>query len=105
METVSTCVGTVIPHESDFPPSVVVTLITAVPSFFAVTRPSLFTVATVSSELLHTTDLSVAFNGNTQAFSCFVSFFSSMKSDILFPLQLMETLPTDITTSILHSAV
>ena len=43
-------------------PSVVSTVMVALPGFFAVTYP-LFTVATLSSELLHTTSLFVAFCG------------------------------------------
>ena len=61
-------------HESSNPPSLVVTVITAVPGATAVTTPVLETVATL--ELLddHKTLLSVAFSGKTDATSVSVDY-------------------------------
>ena len=54
-------------------PSVVVTVIVAVPTAFAVTRPDADTVATVELLVVHVTALFVALLGATVAVSCIVA--------------------------------
>ena len=60
---------TVTLHSAVLPPAFVVAVIVAVPAAFAVTFPSLSTVAIASSLLLHVTLLLVAFAGVTFAVS------------------------------------
>ena len=69
LSTGMTLAETVTSHLAVFSPSVVVTVIVAVPGATAVTLPSASTVATASSEVLHATDLSVASSGATVAAS------------------------------------
>ena len=57
-----------------YPPSDVLTVITAVPKDFAVTRPDDDTVATLLFDELQKSVVSVALVGVTKAMSCFVSF-------------------------------
>lgn len=56
-----------------FAPEFVFTVIVADPVAFAVTSPTVDTVATPVFELDHVTDLSVALLGDTVAASCFVA--------------------------------
>ena len=58
---------------ASFPPSAVVTVISAVPAFTPVTNPSLFTVATAVLLLSHVTLLFVAVEGDTVALRFVVS--------------------------------
>ena len=64
-------------------PSVVVTVMVAVPAAFAVTTPLEDTVATEVLLDDHVTDLSVAFDGNTVAVKVSVS-PTVIDSDVLF---------------------
>ena len=66
-------------------PSVVITVIVAVPAAFAVTTPLEDTVATVVLLEDHVTDLSVAFVGNTVAVKVSVS-PTVIDIDVLFRL-------------------
>ena len=77
-------------------------MITATPSFFAVTRPVASTTAISSSELLQMTESSVASEGITNALSCSLSSFSSIIDDIAIPLRLMETPSTCVGTKTVH---
>ena len=61
------------------PPSAVVTVIVALPSFLAVTTPDDETVATLVLLELHVTDLSVAFDGVTVEVIVLVSPTSNVK--------------------------
>ncbi|MPM66853.1 hypothetical protein SDC9_113765 [bioreactor metagenome] len=70
---VGTAFLTVTAQVAVFPPSVVVTVMVAVPGATAVTRPFASTVATLSLSLRHVTAFSVAPAGATVAISVFVS--------------------------------
>ena len=74
---------TVTEHVAVFPPSSVVAVMTAVPTFTADTFPLESTVATLELELVHVTFLFVAFDGVTVAVNLSVPPISK-DSDVLF---------------------
>ena len=78
-------------HIAFFPPSVVVTVMSAVPSVTAVTFPAESTFATAVLLLVHATDLSRASVGLTVAVSCFVSpgFIAAVDALRLTPVTLL----------------
>ena len=76
---------TVTEHVAVLDPSVVVTVIVAVPAALAVTTPLEDTVATEVLLDDHVTDLSVAFDGNTVAVKVSVS-PTVMDNELLFKL-------------------
>ena len=65
--------STVIVQVAVFPPSLLFTVMTAVPGPFAVTRPLLLTVATSLLELDQVTESSIASDGDIVARNCKVS--------------------------------
>ena len=94
---------TVTEHVAVFDPSVVVTVIVAVPAAFAVTTPLEDTVATVVLLEVHVTDLSVAFEGSTVAVKVSVS-PTVMDRELLFRLTpVTDTFAADTVT--VHFAV
>ena len=93
---------TVTSHFAVFPPSVVVTVIVAVPAFKAVTLP-LATDATLESLLLHVTDLSVALSGLTVAVK--VSSSPSVNSAVVLSRD-TDVTPTNLAFTVTsHEAV
>ena len=94
---------TVTEHVAVLDPSVVVTVIVAVPAALAVTTPLEDTVATVVLLDFHVTDLSVAFDGRTVAVKVCVS-PTVIDNEVLFRLTpVTETVAADTVT--VHFAV
>ena len=98
--TIASISVTVTVHSVVLFPSAVVTVIVAVPAAFAVTFPSLSTVAIAPSLLLHVTFLLVAFAGATFALSFALFPFVSVSE-----VHLSDTPVTGIPTVTVHVAV
>ena len=88
-------------------PSVVVAVIVAVPTLWAVTTPSA-TVATLSSELLHSTPLSVVVSGSTVAVKVAVSValrVTAVWSRVILVARVSSTVTSHVAVRLLPSVV